>query len=423
MLSSLAMVHPTLQYEGEGYFPTRIRLKVGRVDTITKTDAGFSHGYGTGKLAVGMIGNLPLSLHLPHLGVADKFRVVISEVSEDGETAIADVERPSNVPICSGRWSIEQDLTRQQKARDSALNSPPWPYFMTLVGLEIPHDFQLDDNTHIIKFTDADAMEIGLHLSSRIGMPLIFNPVTHAVCFRGPLPNLQDTYGKLLMALRLFKSGYLERGLDFHFEGGQSGHSLQDKPPYRHPYQPLNLLPNDIVSLQIWWDLYNSVLIEEGSTMHRALRRFERVYSGELHERLTDTVISLETLLMPGGEGELRYRVAQRASFLVSADPATRLQIAQKIKKAYDMRSSLVHANARERGLTEEFAEECRDLLRLCLKTILESDSDLRREFCRPKKSADAMHNFFDALVNFGDLNAAVRYWRTSRGTSKKSGP
>ena len=244
-----------------------------------------------------------------------------------------EVERPSNVPISPNRWTMQGNFKYREAVADYNLNPPQWPFLKTLVGLDIPRDIELDDNTWLIRLTDADAIELRLHISQGYSdIPMIFNPLTHAVCYREQPQDLQGQFSKLIRALRLFKSGYIECGLDFEFQRNQSGHTLQDKIPYRISYPKLMLNEADLPELLEWWNHFQSIDIVPGSVMDRALGRFERTYVGNPHERTTDAVISLETLLMPTRQGEINYRVAQRAGFLLSNDPVERIEIASKVR-------------------------------------------------------------------------------------------
>lgn len=416
-LRLLAIVYPHLEYKQDDYFPCRVHLDVERVDTTLIGDQGRPmYGHGEGRLEVGMNSRLPLTIHLPHEGVADEFSIRISEVSEDGKKAVAEIDRPLNVPICSYRWTVKTNFNYEQKANNYSLNPPLWPFLKTIVGLDIPSDIQLDENTRIIKLTQADAIEMKHYLSSTYrNHPLIFNPLTHAVCFLERPQDVQQEFKRVLLALRLFNPGYVEYGLDFQFDASQSSHSLQDKPPYRHPYPKFILTKDETLLLQDWWNDYKSITISQNSVMDRALSRFERTYSGNPHERTTDAVISMETLLMPGRSGEINYRVAQRAGFLVSDDPGERITTAHKVKKAYGVRSGMVHENAESSSVTEDSADECRELLRCCIKRIMCLDSDLRDEFCQVRKNTDVIHTFYDALISFGNDEGALTYWRESK--------
>ena len=61
-------------------------------------------------------------------------------------------------------------------------------------------------------------------------------------------------------------------------------------------------------------------------------------------ERLIELVIALEVMFSPSREGELRFRIAQRAAILLGKHSEERLAIATFMKRIYDGRSTLVHS-------------------------------------------------------------------------------
>ena len=61
-------------------------------------------------------------------------------------------------------------------------------------------------------------------------------------------------------------------------------------------------------------------------------------------EKLIDLVIALEVLFSPGREGELRFRIAQRAAILLGKTADERVSIKDFLMHVYDARSGLVHS-------------------------------------------------------------------------------
>jgi len=61
-------------------------------------------------------------------------------------------------------------------------------------------------------------------------------------------------------------------------------------------------------------------------------------------EELVDLVIALEILFSPSRDGELRFRIAQRAAVLLGGTAVDRLAIRDFLLDVYDARSALVHA-------------------------------------------------------------------------------
>lgn len=64
----------------------------------------------------------------------------------------------------------------------------------------------------------------------------------------------------------------------------------------------------------------------------------------ERDQKLIDLVIALETLFSPRKEGELRFRIAQRAAILLGKDAEERKSLMKFFKTVYDARSQIVHS-------------------------------------------------------------------------------
>lgn len=80
-----------------------------------------------------------------------------------------------------------------------------------------------------------------------------------------------------------------------------------------------------------------------------ALRRFHFAAQRKRSEdRLIDLLIAAEALFLPDGGGELRYRLSQRLAFFLHDDPTKRMDVFEDIKKAYDIRSKIVHGKQPE---------------------------------------------------------------------------
>ena len=61
-------------------------------------------------------------------------------------------------------------------------------------------------------------------------------------------------------------------------------------------------------------------------------------------EKLIDFIIALEVLFSPGREGELRFRIGQRAAILLGKTADERASIKDFLVRVYDARSDLVHS-------------------------------------------------------------------------------
>jgi len=75
-----------------------------------------------------------------------------------------------------------------------------------------------------------------------------------------------------------------------------------------------------------------------------ALRRFHSSYHGRFEDRVIDQMIAFESLYL-GYDPELKYRLALRVAFLLGKDNEEREYIFSNMRKAYDLRSDIVHGN------------------------------------------------------------------------------
>lgn len=135
-----------------------------------------------------------------------------------------------------------------------------------------------------------------------------------------------------------------------------------------------------------FWQGLKSDRIKQRGFIGLAMRRLG--YAHERHrveDKIIDLLIAAEALFLSdaGDEtyrGELQYRLAQRAGFLLGDDAAGRLKVYRHMKEAYRLRSKVVHggeARPRRRegeGVVslEEFAETTKVYVRLALRRIID---------------------------------------------------
>lgn len=102
-----------------------------------------------------------------------------------------------------------------------------------------------------------------------------------------------------------------------------------------------------------WWSLSLTPAVagrlnEERNKLRQAMRRAGIFYESH-HEKLDatskliDLAIALEALFSPSDKGELTYRMAQSASFLIAEDVEERKEVYRFVKKMYSRRSALFH--------------------------------------------------------------------------------
>jgi hypothetical protein len=102
-----------------------------------------------------------------------------------------------------------------------------------------------------------------------------------------------------------------------------------------------------------WWALslsppLSNRMNEERNKLRQAIRRAGIFYESH-HEKtdatskLIDLAIALEALFSPSDKGELTYRMAQSASFLIGENVEERKDIYRFVKTMYSRRSELFH--------------------------------------------------------------------------------
>ena len=111
------------------------------------------------------------------------------------------------------------------------------------------------------------------------------------------------------------------------------------------------------------------------------LRRFNETFSRlSIEDKLVDYMISFESLYLSGeNPSEMAYKLAHRASLLLSTEKEKRKQIFQEMKKAYSLRSDIVHGRkvktikiANNEYNLSDFVQKIEEHLRSSLKLFLE---------------------------------------------------
>jgi len=109
----------------------------------------------------------------------------------------------------------------------------------------------------------------------------------------------------------------------------------------------------------------------EPDNLRIALRRFNSAYHGNIEDRLVDHIIALEFLYL-GHEQELKYRLALRTAYLLGKNESERKVIFNKMRKAYSMRSDIVHGNRQvDRVVLEDIVTETEEYLRRSIRRFL----------------------------------------------------
>lgn len=102
----------------------------------------------------------------------------------------------------------------------------------------------------------------------------------------------------------------------------------------------------DVREFPLLWDKLQKPKVRK--ELDTALRRFS--YSCVRHDnedKIIDLMIAAETLFLHGkNEGEKGFRLALRAAYFLGTDSASRKQVYDRMRKAYGLRSKLVHGGS-----------------------------------------------------------------------------
>ena len=103
----------------------------------------------------------------------------------------------------------------------------------------------------------------------------------------------------------------------------------------------------------------------------------------ERDQRLVELVTALEALFSPRKEGELRFRVAQRAALFLGKDAAARAYLSKFFKTVYDGRSQILHSGVSAFDPPGPLKEKQKDLTVLSSSQLAELGDLVRQALLR----------------------------------------
>jgi len=180
----------------------------------------------------------------------------------------------------------------------------------------------------------------------------------------------------LVTGLRLFKSGPV--GLDdYHIESELSPSNLsKEKIPNLFFLKPslevsgsYHLLENEVEHLQSFLEkFFTSGPMKRHLSI--AIHRFNTgIQGGNLEAKFLDFIIALETIYL-SGEGELRYRLANRTASLIGKE-GDRLEVFKQVMSLYKLRCEVLHQGKFSHGKFEKATQISESLVRKSLLSAL----------------------------------------------------
>jgi hypothetical protein len=195
---------------------------------------------------------------------------------------------------------------------------------------------------------------------------------------------LREQVQSVVHALRLFKEGQIALAGFVTFPeqwlGGGTQMSSIGTSGATLMGSNYELNAKEASEFQLFWDELRASTKKQ--FIEAAIRRFG--YAGERHrpeDRLVDLLIAAESLFLTGENLELSYRLSMRFALFVEESGYSRRELFDHMKRAYGVRSSIVHGGTlREKTLVlpkigkvklQNFVEETNRLLRLSLKKAI----------------------------------------------------
>ncbi|MBA7696879.1 hypothetical protein ES703_105533 [subsurface metagenome] len=189
---------------------------------------------------------------------------------------------------------------------------------------------------------------------------LLFNFITASrLCHEGAI-----TAGPLISAST--------RNSEWSSIGGTTIWTSVSKFDYLHKEPNYILHQSDVSQInELMKNLNNLRKEKKLPSIDVALRRFHSAYHGDIEDRIIDQMIAFESLYL-GDAQELRYKLALRTALLLDKDENTRKIIFSDMKKAYDLRSQIVHGD-RQPGRDElrDIVPKTEDYLRQSIRRFL----------------------------------------------------
>jgi len=156
----------------------------------------------------------------------------------------------------------------------------------------------------------------------------------------------EDVLNRTLSIFKLFKDSLVYSDVVVLGDPPRGAYGLRHYKPWsRVPIEPYYLADNEMKQFVDFWHQFIGV-----NPRSFPLYRFHLAdFRPYLRDRVVDYVDSLEYLFVPdSGEGEISYKFRSRGTLLIGhdKDSESKGKIYEKLKRAYALRSAIVHGNS-----------------------------------------------------------------------------
>ena len=215
---------------------------------------------------------------------------------------------------------------------------------------------QLDENLKIRKIHDKEQKQLWLAKISwipKFEIPSIKFVLEARYPVKEPdeMYRIKELFERVVSAMRLFKKGT--------FGYNKITTKMYDMCPIskasmslENYYEPLpsnyGVLKEEAEDLVKFWKMFKEVDFKKYGFIELAIRRFNLAHvRKELEDKLIDLMIAFEALYLINTDQELGFKLATRAAFILGKDKGKteKEKIYIFLKKAYSIRSGIVHGN------------------------------------------------------------------------------
>jgi len=171
---------------------------------------------------------------------------------------------------------------------------------------------------------------------------------------------VNDYFEKVLLSLRLFKSGDINQKVTFFKrkkEPGTRAFWKMKTVPYvsLRPYQ---LKEDEIGEFNKLLNKVTALDQKKRGDLSLPIHRFSKTYDDSFEDKYIDLIIAMESLVLLKGKGEgrsnIKEKIAIGVSMLIGRTYSEKRKVRLLVEKAYEIRNRIVHGTSIQWGKKEE---------------------------------------------------------------------